>query len=144
MINPQMLPASLRALIERQEAEEQARIQEMQRRREEYERKAEQHRIYNMRMHHNPLLFLQTEGLYQYDPDGYISSQELYQIYRDWCIQEKLPISTPRSFWLRIKEYAPEYAMTYCTITGKDGKRCRGFRGIRSIGNVTLETDEEV
>lgn len=119
-----------------EERREQERIQQDQlRKEEEWKRMQEQKRIWNMRLYDNPLLFLQTEGLYQYDPDGCISSQAMYQIYREWCIREKLPISTPRTFWLRMKEYAPQYALTYCTFTGTDGKRCRGFRGIRACEN---------
>ena len=83
--------------------------------------------------HDNPRAFLETEGLYRYDPDGCISSQELYEIYRAWCIRNRLPLCTPREFWLDIKHLAPHYQLRYSgQVPDSRGKRVRGFRGIRA------------
>lgn len=82
----------------------------------------------------NPRLFLNTKGLYAYDPFGSISSQELYAIYQDWCLREKLPLFSPREFWSRVKELAPSYCLRYSgQVLDSQGKRVRGFRGIRAL-----------
>ena len=84
--------------------------------------------------HDNPRAFLETEGLYRYDPDGCISSQELYEIYRAWCIRNRLPLCTPREFWLDIKHLAPHYQLRYIgQVPDSREKRVRGFRGIRAL-----------
>lgn len=83
----------------------------------------------------NPRLFLETKGLYAYDPFGSITSQELYAIYQDWCLREKLPLFSPREFWSSVKELAPSYQLRYSgQILDSRGKRVRGFRGIRVLG----------
>lgn len=133
------------ALLSRQQ-EEDERQKEWERRRQAYlQEQAERERILHqeeMRFHKNHKLFLETEGLYLYDPDGCISSQELYEIYKNWCIQEELPIKPPREFWLYLKENAPAYRLTYSgNIIDSKGKRSRGFRGIRALNLRTDITD---
>ena len=90
--------------------------------------------LYRLRYNDNPSLFLQTEGLFCRDLEGSITSQELYAIYKDWCILEELPLSSPREFWQRIKGIAPYYQLSYSgQVLDSRGKRVRGFRGIRPL-----------
>lgn len=143
-MNPEQRAEYLKKLKEEEDAkrkEEEARREALQRKHEE---EARQRQLYHMRLYDNSNLFLQTEGLYRYDPDGCISSQLLCRIYRNWCIREKIPIYPPRAFWLRVKESAPEYGLLYTTLTGKDGKRCRGFRGICAVTEETESTDHNI
>lgn len=101
---------------------------------EERRRSEERHRRY-MRMENNITLFFQTEGLYVYDPSGRIPSGELYNLYKQWCIAENIPLHPPREFWLHAKKHAAEYRLVYATsIPDQTGKRCRGFYGIRPLG----------
>lgn len=96
--------------LQKEEEERYAHWKQLQ---EEYRKEAEERALRNMQLYDNPQLFLSVEGLYTFDPDGCISSRELYDIYRQWCIREGFPIFTPRTFWLRMKEYAPHHALIY-------------------------------
>lgn len=87
-----------------------------------------------MRMYRNPELFLNTPGLYVYDPNGEITFRELYHLYKDWCLKEGLPLQPARAFWLYIKKHAPQCRLVYSgNIQTEDGKRARGFYGIRLL-----------
>ena len=98
--------------------QEQQRLRELQRR----------------RIEDNIRLFLETPGLYAYDPMGKISSTQLYEIYSNWCLQEEIPIQPLRAFCLCVKKHASHYRLVYAGhIPDGDGKRVRGFRGIRQL-----------
>ena len=91
------------------------------------------HRRY-MLLEANILLFFQTEGLYEYDPEGRITSGELYGIYKQWCLDQQIPLHPPREFWLHARKHAAQYRLVYSTyIPDRNGKRCRGFYGIRPL-----------
>ena len=64
----------------------------------------------------------------EFDADGTISSQELYERYRAWCIHERLAPDTIRTLCYRLKHGT--YGVK-ATVLCKNGKQCRGFRGIR-------------
>jgi len=110
----------------------------------------QQQELNDLRMNRNMELFLKTPGLYAYDPEGRISSQELYAIYRRWCLKEELPLQTSRSFFLYVKKHASQYRLVYAGhIPDSTGKRVRGFYGIRPPSpakiartDETLGTDE--
>lgn len=98
----------------------------------EAERKRESQQI--LRTERNIELFLETPGLYVYDPMGKIPSQELYELYKNWCFEEKLPLKPAREFWLYVKEHASQYRLVYSVhIPNGMGKRVRGFYGIRPL-----------
>ena len=82
--SPEEKAEYLRRQKEKEEEEELLRQQQMEARRKQ--REAEQ--LIYQRYFCNPVLFLETEGLFRYDPDGSITSQDLYRIYRNWCIRE--------------------------------------------------------
>lgn len=110
--------------MERKQQEREARIKERER------QAAIQQRRYAL-LHDNARQFLK-EGFLIQDPDGFVTSQELYRVYREWCIRQKLPLKPPREFWLHVKEEAPHYAMHHSSsLRSADGKRCRGFQGVR-------------
>ena len=80
------------------------------------------------KLRENPMaVFL--EEVFQLDPVSSISSQEIYEIYCSWCSKEHLPAKPIRSlcYWLKHKT---NNAVLPCTMV-KEGKRCRGFRGLR-------------
>ena len=86
------------------------------------------------RIEDNIRLFLETPGLYAYDPMGKISSAQLYEIYSNWCLQEEIPIQPLRAFCLCVKKHASHYRLVYAGhIPDGNGKRVRGFRGIRQL-----------
>jgi len=83
---------------------------------------------------YSDLLFLKSEGLIAYDPEGAISSTEFYGLYKSWCFAQKIPPKPARAFFLHIKKAAPSYNLSYSgNIRDSRGNRCRGFRGIRSV-----------
>lgn len=133
----EMTPEELEEARRRSEEKERQRQEQHQQQLREQEEINRQRHLHYMRLYHNHSLFLQTEGLYVLDPKGSISSQELYTIYQNWCIREKMPAKPPREFWLYIKQNAPEHGLTYSgNIIDSTGKRCRGFRGIRAISHT--------
>lgn len=137
-----MTPEKRRLEIQQEEEEGSQRQRAVQERiRQQKLEQIRRQRELQLRFYDNPRLFLDTPGLYCYDPDGSISSQDLYQIYRKWCLEQRIPLATPREFWLKIRKYAPEYALSYCILTGISGKRCRGFRGICALVENTENTD---
>lgn len=114
-----------------QEARIRAREEELARYREE----SRLRHLHFRRMEQNIALFWETPGLYVFDPEGRISSKELYQLYKQWCIQEKIPLRPEREFFLYTKKNASRLCLTHSThIPCGQGKRLRGFRGVRSPG----------
>lgn len=121
-------------LAQQEQEREARRIAEENTRRAKQAAMEEALRVNHIRKFQNHQLFLETEGLYRYDPDGAITSQQLYTLYKDWCLREKLPLFTPRKFWQHVKEIAPRYQLRYCgQIRDSRGKYVRGFRGIRPL-----------
>ena len=121
--------------VKRAEEQRREREREWQERLAQEEKRLEERRRWFMRMEDNITLFFQTEGLYVHDPDGRITSGELYNLYKQWCIAENIPLHPPRAFWLHAKKHAAEYRLVYATsIPDQTGKRCRGFYGIRPLG----------
>ena len=98
--------------------QEQQRLRELERRRSE----------------DNIRLFLETPGLYAYDPLGRISSSQLCHLYSNWCLKEQIPLQPLRAFCLCVKKHASQYRLAYAEhIPDGNGKRVRGFRGIRQL-----------
>lgn len=138
----QMTPEEQEEARRRRKEEDRERERQRQEQVRLLEEKNRRRWLLHQRLYENHRLFMETEGLYVLDPNGSISSQELYDIYRTWCIREELPIKPAREFWLYLKETAPEYRLTYSgNITNSSGKRCRGFRGIRALDPDTDRTD---
>lgn len=75
------------------------------------------------------------EEMCSFDPVSSISSQELYEIYCQWCSKEHIAAFPIRSlcYWLKHKA---NNGVIPCTMV-IEGKRCRGFRGLRrNTGNT--------
>ena len=139
----EMTPEEQAEARQRRQEEEEERERQWQEQMKQRQEAARQRYLIQQRLYENHTLFMQTEGLYVFDPDGSISSQELYDIYKSWCIREELPIKPAREFWLYLKEAAPRYRLTYSgNILNSQGKRCRGFRGIRALKDHTDTTDD--
>lgn len=97
-------------------------------------RKEDLRRQRYFRLQEDPLsVFL--EDAFQKDPVSSISSQELYEIYCSWCSKEHLAAVPIRSICYYLK-HKTNNAVLPCTMM-KEGKRCRGFRGIKAVTEVT-------
>lgn len=115
---------------QQKEREEQARIREQKRREEEelFQRISYQRR----RIEQSIQVFFETDGLFLRDPEGKITSQQLYGLYRGWCIRENIPIQPPRAFFLYAKKNAAALSLVHSVhIPTPEGKRVRGFYGAR-------------
>ena len=142
MLFSQLPPMNLEELLNRRREKEQEWERQQQERMRLQEEEDRKQRLLQQRLYKNHILFMETEGLYVFDPNGSISSRELYELYKTWCIREELPIKPPREFWLYLKEAAPRYRLTYSgNIIDSRGKRCRGFRGIRAVTQNTDNSD---
>ena len=82
---------------------------------------------------HSIPMFLEHSQMLCRDPEGKITSRELYAIYSLWCKGEDVLPKSSRSLLLYLKEHALElHLLPINGITNGSGKRVRGFRGIRA------------
>ena len=82
----------------------------------------------------NAVEFMASEGYIELKADEEISSRQLYSIYEQWCTDNAMKPLSQRSFWLFLSENQDTYNLEATNnIRLPDGKRVRGFRGIRSV-----------
>lgn len=92
---------------------------------------ASAYRRYTFLMERSIEAFLREADTICFVPDGMISSQQLYELYRNWVFQNNCPLKTLREFCLFVKKNAPQYRLVYSeNIPAGNGKHVRGFRGI--------------
>lgn len=119
----------------RQDGEETPWEKEMRRRREQleaYNRQAEESRRLMWLRENSMQIFLEQEDDICFDLEGCISSQALYELYKNWCRQRQVLERTPRSFSLFLRKNAAKYNLVYSmNIPGPQGGHLRGYRGIR-------------
>ena len=78
--------------------------------------------------------FLDSTGYIRKDPAGTISSRRLYQLYRDWCMDNEVMSLPSKSFSSYLIANCFPLDITYTnTIPAGGGKLVRGFRGIRAV-----------
>ena len=117
-------------LLQQQRREEQWKLQEQWHREEEA--RVERIRAQRRKVEQSIQSFFETEGLLLLDPEGKITSRQLYDLYRNWCIREGIPVQPPRAFFLYAKKNASSLSLVYSVhIPAPDGKRVRGFYGAR-------------
>lgn len=81
----------------------------------------------------NILDFLESEGYFRFDPEGEITSRQLYNLYSDWCIDNMLLPLKSNTFIAWLNQNGARYAIRYDTnISAGNGCRVRGFKGMRS------------
>lgn len=82
----------------------------------------------------NVVEFMASEGYIELKADEEISSRQLYSIYEQWCTDNAMKPLSQRSFWLFLSENQDTYNLEATNnIRLPDGKRVRGFWGIRSV-----------
>ena len=82
----------------------------------------------------NAVEFMASEGYIERKADEEISSRQLYSIYEQWCTDNAMKPLSQRSFWLFLSENQDTYNLEATNnIRLPDGKRVRGFWGIRSV-----------
>ena len=82
--------------------------------------------------------FMKEKPGFCFDPKGTIPSMVLYGLYETWCTDQNILPEAPRVLLGWLKEDGYTFSIRPCQnlITG-DGRRVRGFRGIR------LKTEED-
>ena len=81
-------------------------------------------------------IFLEERGGFTFDLSSCISSKELYAIYCTWCHQEQVIPEGLRALSWRLKHSTKCYPVRE-TILTRNGRRCRGFLGIRAATDNT-------
>ena len=81
-------------------------------------------------------IFLEEETGFTFDLSSCISSKELYAIYCTWCHQEQVIPEGLRALSWRLKHSTKCYPVRE-TILTRNGRRCRGFLGIRAATDNT-------
>ena len=84
--------------------------------------------------------FLRAQSGYCYDLGGSITSQALYAIYCCWCETEQIIPEPMRTLCYRLK-HSPLPHPVRAVMLLRDGRHCRGFRGMRATGGAD-ETDD--
>lgn len=82
--------------------------------------------------YHSKEVFMKEKEGFCFDRSGTISSQTLYDLYDRWCTKQGIFPETPRVFLGWLKEDGANFRIRPCqNIPTPDGRRVRGFRGIR-------------
>ena len=85
----------------------------------------------------NAVAFMASEGYIELKADEEISSKQLYSIYEQWCSDNALKPLSQRSFCLFLSENQLTYNLEATNnIRLPDGKRVRGFWGIRPLAST--------
>lgn len=86
----------------------------------------------------NILAFLKDDSVIQFNPDGEVSSKELYETYTEWCERNALDAFKQKSFVSYLKDNSKKLKIKYSENIGQsNGKpRCRGFKGIEILKEV--------
>ena len=85
----------------------------------------------------NAVAFMASEGYIELKADEEISSKQLYSIYEQWCSDNALKPLSQRSFCLFLSENQLTYNLEATNnIRLPDGKRVRGFWGIRPVAST--------
>ncbi len=89
----------------------------------------------------NLIQFMASEGYIKLWYGQSISSQELYKIYAIWCEENALPALKPRSVSDFLVANQKRYEIEYTNnAVNAAGRRVRGFKGIKAILKLPMET----
>ena len=91
------------------------------------------------RDNNNVFDFMESDGYIRLKADCYISSKELYEIYRMWCEENNLTPLKRRSFSDAVIASQSKYKLEYCNkITNSAGRRVWGFFGIEAVARPNI------
>ena len=84
------------------------------------------------RQEHSREMFLRCQGYIAWDLKGCISSQELYQQYRQWCGDQLIVPCRPRALLVYLKKNQGRFRVVPTqNIPTPSGTHIRGFWGLR-------------
>lgn len=82
----------------------------------------------------NILLFMGSNGYFEFDLQSRVTSRRFYEVYKNWCEDNAMRPMPDRSFWGWLRENALELGISYTYhVPIGCGKHARGFQGIRII-----------
>ena len=91
----------------------------------------------------NLIQFMASEGYIKLWYGQSISSQELYRIYTIWCNENALPALKPRTVSDFLVANQKKYDLEYTNnAVNAAGRRVRGFKGIKAILKLPMETKD--
>lgn len=80
----------------------------------------------------NVVGFFSSEGYLTFDPEGQVTSRQLYEVYKDWCQDNTLSPLASSSFLSQVPQEINGHVLTPSkSIPAGNGKYVRGFRGLR-------------
>lgn len=89
----------------------------------------------------NALLFMEAVDYIKLNPEGKISSQELYEIYTVWCRENGFSPLKSRSFSEFLIANQKKYGIEHSNnLTNIAGRRVWGFNGIEPVLKLPLRT----
>lgn len=95
-------------------------------------RRARENLLQSMLTGNNILEFLRSDGYIRFDPESSVTSRQLYESYQSWCSDNALRPISSGSFWGYLGQNCETYGFSACkNVPVGNGKRVRGFRGIR-------------
>ena len=75
--------------------------------------------------------FLKSEGYIRFDPERQTTSKALYEVYRDWCVDNVCNVMRPNTFWSYLNQNLETYHLTPTrSIPIGNNKYARGYQGI--------------
>ena len=96
-------------------------------------RRARRNLLESMSRGNNVEEFMRSEGYFQFDPQGTISTRLFYDIYKDWCQDNALNPMGLYSVAGFLNQNTSRFQICASNkISGGNGKFVRGYKGIRS------------
>lgn len=91
----------------------------------------------------NLIQFMESEGYVMFRKGLSTSSQELYRIYQIWCEENALPALKPLSVSDFLVANQKKYGIEYTNnATNSAGRRVRGFKNIKAVLRLPMETKD--
>ena len=131
----------LKASMEEEKPQWKQQEEAWRREQEEWKRQRERQRRREDIREDSIRVFLEEETGFAFDLSSRISTQELYDIYCAWCQSEKVPPEGLRALSWRLKHSSKCYPVKETMLT-RNGRRCRGFVGIRAVTDNTDNTEK--
>ena len=81
----------------------------------------------------NVILFLESEGYIAFKADYSLTSQRLYELYRQWCEDNAIHPMSNASFFVQLAEQAPKYNLEKSNKIPMGGREVRGYLGVYEV-----------
>ena len=84
----------------------------------------------------NVILFLESEGYIAFKADYSLTSQRLYELYRQWCEDNAIHPMSNASFFVQMAEQAPKFNLEKSNKIPMGGREVRGYLGVYEVLHV--------